>query len=101
MNPAAPLFPPQPGRTASTGEASIATGSERGAVAVWDPDAEREGDIIFAGTRLRPDALVFLLIRVCGHPTVPCAAPTLRSSGLRRSRPDRVPADPLTTPGAV
>lgn len=48
-----------------------------GAVAVWDPDAEREGDIIFAGTGLRPAAFAFLLTRVCGHPTVPCAAEVL------------------------
>jgi 3,4-dihydroxy 2-butanone 4-phosphate synthase len=48
--------------------------SAGGAVAVWDPDAEREGDIIFAGARLRPAAFTFLLTQVCGHPTVPCAA---------------------------
>jgi 3,4-dihydroxy 2-butanone 4-phosphate synthase len=47
------------------------------AVAVWDPDNEQEGDIIFAGTRLRPAAVTFLLTRVCGHPTVPCAAEVL------------------------
>jgi 3,4-dihydroxy 2-butanone 4-phosphate synthase len=48
-----------------------------GAVAVWDPDAEREGDVIFAAARLRPAAFTFLLTQVCGHPTVPCAAPIL------------------------
>ena len=48
-----------------------------GAVAVWDPDAENEGDVIFAGARLRPEAFRFLLTEVCGHPTVPCAAEIL------------------------
>jgi hypothetical protein len=47
------------------------------AVAVWDPDAENEGDVIFAGTRLRPEAFRFLLTEVCGHPTVPCAPAVL------------------------
>jgi 3,4-dihydroxy 2-butanone 4-phosphate synthase len=48
-----------------------------GGVAVWDPHAEREGDVIFAGARLRPAAFTFLLTQVCGHPTVPCAAQIL------------------------
>jgi 3,4-dihydroxy 2-butanone 4-phosphate synthase len=48
-----------------------------GGVAVWDPDAENEGDVIFAGEQLRPDAFRFLLTEVCGHPTVPCAAEIL------------------------
>ena len=48
-----------------------------GAVAVWDPDHESEGDVIFAGARLRPDAFRFLLTQVCGHPTVPCAGDVL------------------------
>jgi 3,4-dihydroxy 2-butanone 4-phosphate synthase len=48
-----------------------------GGVAVWDPDAENEGDVIFAGEQLRPDAFRFLLTEVCGHPTVPCSAEIL------------------------
>ncbi len=60
-----------------------------GAVAVWDPDAEREGDVVFAGTRLRPDAFVFLLTQVCGHPTVPCAAAVV----------DRLELGPIPGPG--
>jgi 3,4-dihydroxy 2-butanone 4-phosphate synthase len=48
-----------------------------GGVAVWDPDAESEGDVIFAGEQMRPDAFRFLLTEVCGHPTVPCAAEIL------------------------
>jgi 3,4-dihydroxy 2-butanone 4-phosphate synthase len=42
-------------------------------VAVWDADAESEGDVIFAGAALRPGAFRFLLTEACGHPTVPCA----------------------------
>jgi 3,4-dihydroxy 2-butanone 4-phosphate synthase len=72
-----------------------------GAVAVWDPDAEREGDIIFAGPRLRPDAFVFLLTQVCGHPTVPCAADVadrlelgpIPGSGDRQGTAFRIPVD--------
>src|ERR1700722_1640443 len=51
--------------------------SAGGGVAVWDPDHETEGDVIFAGARLRPDSFRFLLTRVCGHPTVPCSADVL------------------------
>jgi 3,4-dihydroxy 2-butanone 4-phosphate synthase len=60
-----------------------------GAVAVWDPDAENEGDVIFAGARLRPEAFRFLLTEVCGHPTVPCAPAVL----------DRLEIGPIPGPG--
>jgi 3,4-dihydroxy 2-butanone 4-phosphate synthase/3,4-dihydroxy 2-butanone 4-phosphate synthase/GTP cyclohydrolase II len=60
-----------------------------GAVAVWDPDAENEGDVIFAGARLRPEAFRFLLTEVCGHPTVPCAPAVL----------DRLDIGPMPGPG--
>ena len=60
-----------------------------GAVAVWDPDAENEGDVIFAGARLRPEAFRFLLTEVCGHPTVPCAPAVL----------DRLDIGPIPGPG--
>jgi 3,4-dihydroxy 2-butanone 4-phosphate synthase/3,4-dihydroxy 2-butanone 4-phosphate synthase/GTP cyclohydrolase II len=60
-----------------------------GAVAVWDPEAENEGDVIFAGARLRPEAFRFLLTEVCGHPTVPCAPAVL----------DRLGIDPMPGPG--
>jgi 3,4-dihydroxy 2-butanone 4-phosphate synthase/3,4-dihydroxy 2-butanone 4-phosphate synthase/GTP cyclohydrolase II len=66
--------------------ARIAAG---GAVAVWDPDAENEGDVIFAGARLRPEAFRFLLTEVCGHPTVPCAPAVL----------DRLDIGPIPGPG--
>lgn len=48
-----------------------------GGVVVWDPDREGEGDVVFAGARLRPEAFTFLLTQVCGHPTVPCAPEVL------------------------
>ena len=53
-----------------------------GGVAVWDPDAECEGDVIFAGARLRPGAFRFLLTEVCGHPAVPCAPEVLDRLGI-------------------
>ena len=48
-----------------------------GGVMVWDPDREVEGDVIFAGAAIRPEAFTFLLTRCCGHPTVPCAPEVL------------------------
>lgn len=49
---------------------------------MWDPDAESEGDVIFAGAQLRPGAFTFLLTEVCGHPTVPCAPEVLDRLGI-------------------
>jgi 3,4-dihydroxy 2-butanone 4-phosphate synthase/3,4-dihydroxy 2-butanone 4-phosphate synthase/GTP cyclohydrolase II len=43
-----------------------------GGVMVWDPEREREGDVIFAGANMRPDAFTFILTEACCHPTVPC-----------------------------
>jgi 3,4-dihydroxy 2-butanone 4-phosphate synthase len=48
-----------------------------GAVVVWDPVREGEGDVIFAGARLRPESVVFLLTRACAHTTIPCDAERL------------------------
>lgn len=59
------------GRTGA--EKAVAQVAAGGAVLVWDPDREAEGDVIFAGAALRPAAFTFLLTRCCGHPTVPCA----------------------------
>ncbi len=56
--------------------------ARRGGVAVWDPDAESEGDVIFAGARLRPGAFRFLLTEVCGHPAVPSAPKVLDRLGI-------------------
>jgi 3,4-dihydroxy 2-butanone 4-phosphate synthase/3,4-dihydroxy 2-butanone 4-phosphate synthase/GTP cyclohydrolase II len=44
-----------------------------GAVMVWDPDREAEGDVIFAGARIKPSAFTFLLTQVCGYPCAPAA----------------------------
>ena len=44
---------------------------------VWDPDREGEGDVIFAGATMSPEAFTFLLTRCCGHSTVPCAPEVL------------------------
>jgi riboflavin synthase alpha subunit len=44
-----------------------------GGVMVWDPAREVEGDVIFAGAAIRPQAFTFMLTRCCGHTTVPCA----------------------------
>lgn len=43
-----------------------------GGVLIYDPDREAEADVVFAGTRLRPESVAFLLTQVCGHTTVPC-----------------------------
>jgi 3,4-dihydroxy 2-butanone 4-phosphate synthase len=59
-----------------------------GGVLIYDPDREAEADVVFAGARLRPESLVFLLTQVCGHTTVPCD----------RERLDRLEIEPM--PGA-
>lgn len=48
-----------------------------GSVLVWDPDREAEGDLITAGHDMRPETWTFILTRVCGHATVPCARSVL------------------------
>jgi 3,4-dihydroxy 2-butanone 4-phosphate synthase len=58
-------------------EKAVAQLAAGGGVMVWDPDREAEGDVIFAGARIRPQAFAFLLTCCCGHPTVPCAPPVL------------------------
>jgi 3,4-dihydroxy 2-butanone 4-phosphate synthase len=55
-----------------------------GGVMVWDPDREGEGDVIFAGAVIRPEAFAFLLTRCCGHPTVPCAPEVLERLDIPR-----------------
>ncbi|MCC8243223.1 riboflavin synthase [Saccharothrix luteola] len=60
-----------------------------GAVVVWDPDLEGEGDVVFAGAHLRPEAFVFLLTQACGHSTVPCAPEVL----------ERLEIGPIPGPG--
>lgn len=53
-------------------EKAVSHFSSGGAVLVWDPDREGEGDVIAAGYDLRPETLIFFLTRACGHTTVPC-----------------------------
>jgi 3,4-dihydroxy 2-butanone 4-phosphate synthase len=60
-----------------------------GAVIIHDPDREAEADVVFAGSRLRPESLVFLLTQVCGHTTVPCD----------RARLDRLEIPPMPGDG--
>lgn len=59
-----------------------------GGVVVWDPTAESEGDVVFAGERFRPEAMRFLLTQACGHTTVPCAPEV-----LQRLKIDPIPGD--------
>jgi 3,4-dihydroxy 2-butanone 4-phosphate synthase len=59
-----------------------------GGVLIYDPDREAEADVVFAGARLRPESMVFLLTQVRGHTTVPCD----------RERLDRLEIGPM--PGA-
>ena len=74
------------GRGVQQALAQLAAG---GAVVLWDPERESEGDVVFAGTRLRPEAFTFLLTQVCGHSTVPCAPEVL----------DRLEIAPIPGPG--
>lgn len=84
--------------------AQIAAG---GGVVVWDPTAEGEGDVIFAGERFRPEAMRFLLTQACGHTTVPCAADVLRrleidpipGAGDRQRTAMHVPVDLSSSSG--
>jgi 3,4-dihydroxy 2-butanone 4-phosphate synthase len=60
-----------------------------GGVLIYDPDREAEVDLVFAGARLRPASMVFLLTQACGHTTVPCD----------RERLDRLEIAPMPGPG--
>ena len=60
-----------------------------GAVLVYDPEREAEADVVYAGSRLRPEAMAFLLSVACGHTTVPCD----------RDRLDRLEIPPMPGPG--
>ncbi|MBW8486691.1 riboflavin synthase [Actinomadura parmotrematis] len=64
--------------TGRTGvEKAVAQLAAGGAVLVWDGDREVEGDVIFGGAALRPEAFTFLLTQVYGYPCVPCAPDVL------------------------
>jgi 3,4-dihydroxy 2-butanone 4-phosphate synthase len=58
-------------------------------VLIYDQDREAEVDLVFAGARLRPASMVFLLTQACGHTTVPCD----------RERLDRLEIAPMPGPG--
>ena len=60
-----------------------------GAVIIHDPDREAEADVVFAGARLRPESMVFLLVQACGHTTIPCD----------RTRLDRLEIPPMPGDG--
>jgi 3,4-dihydroxy 2-butanone 4-phosphate synthase/3,4-dihydroxy 2-butanone 4-phosphate synthase/GTP cyclohydrolase II len=72
-----------------------------GAVVVWDPSREGEGDVVFAGARLKPEAMTFLLTQACGHTTVPCdlerldrlEIPALPGVGDRHGTAPHLPVD--------
>lgn len=66
--------------------AQIAAG---GAALVWDPEREGEGDVIVAGSELKPQTMTFILTQACSHPTVPCD----------RARLDRLGIVPMPGPG--
>ncbi|MET9269902.1 3,4-dihydroxy-2-butanone-4-phosphate synthase [Kribbella sp. NPDC003557] len=84
--------------------AQIAAG---GGVVVWDPTAEGEGDVVFAGERFRPESMRFLLTQACGHTTIPCDADVLRrleidpipGAGDRQGTAMHVPIDLASAPG--
>jgi 3,4-dihydroxy 2-butanone 4-phosphate synthase len=84
--------------------AQIAAG---GAVVVWDPDLEGEGDVVFAGAGMRPQAFTFLLTQACGHTTIPCAGevldrleiPPMPGGGDRQGTAFHVPVDLAANPG--
>lgn len=59
--------------------AQIAAG---GAVLVWDPEREGEGDVVVAGSGLRPQTMTFILTQACSHPTVPCDRARLDRLGI-------------------
>ncbi len=69
-------------------EKSAAQLAAGGPVLIYDATREAEADIVYAGSRLRPEAMVFLLTAACGHTTVPCD----------RARLDRLEIAPM--PGA-
>jgi 3,4-dihydroxy 2-butanone 4-phosphate synthase len=82
-------------------EKAIAQIAAGGAVVVWDPAREGEADVVLAGAGLRPEAVRFLLTRVCGHTTVPCdlerlerlEIPPIGGEGDRHGTSPHVPVD--------
>lgn len=88
-------------------EKAVAQLAAGAAVVVWDPVREGEGDVVFAGARLRPEAVTFLLTQVCGHTTVPCdlerlerlEIPALPGAGDRHGTAPHLPVDLASSKG--
>ena len=76
-------------RGASAVEKCAAQLAAGGPVLIHDPGREGEADVVYAGARLRPEAVAFLLSAACGHTTVPCD----------RDRLDRLEIPPMPGPG--
>jgi 3,4-dihydroxy 2-butanone 4-phosphate synthase len=82
-------------------EKALAQLASGGGVVIWDPSREHEGDVVFAGARLRPEAMTFLLTQACGHTTVPCdldrldrlEIPALPGAGDRHGTAPHLPVD--------
>ena len=82
-------------------EKAVAQLAAGGGVLVWDPDREGEGDVIFAGAAMSPEAFTFLLTRCCGHSTVPCGPGVLErleiapmpGAGDRQGTRPHIPVD--------
>jgi 3,4-dihydroxy 2-butanone 4-phosphate synthase len=82
-------------------EKAVAQLAAGGAVVVWDPVREGEGDVVLAAARLRPEAVTFLLTQACGHTTVPCdlerlnrlEIPPLPGGGDRHGTAPHLPVD--------
>ena len=78
-----------------------------GAVVLWDPAREGEADVVFAGARIRPEAIRLLLTQVCGHMTVPCdlarlerlEIPPLPGAGDRHGTAPHLPVDLAASKG--
>jgi len=78
-----------------------------GGVVIWDPAREGEADVMFAGARIRPEAIRFLLTEVCGHTTVPCdrarldrlEIPAMTGGGDRHGTAPHVPVDLASSSG--
>jgi 3,4-dihydroxy 2-butanone 4-phosphate synthase len=72
-----------------------------GGVLIYDPEREAEADVVYAGARLRPEAMAFLLTAACGHTTVPCdrerldrlEIPPLPGGGDRHGTAPHLPVD--------
>jgi len=71
------------------------------AIVIYDPAREAEADIVYAGSRFRPESMTFLRTTACGHTTVPCdqsrldrlEIPALAGAGDRHGTAYHLPVD--------